>query len=53
MNLCLDSMDILKFVLLIVEAVLLTDCARGKVADSKNVPFVFSKACYKPERPRH
>lgn len=29
MNLCLDSMDILKFVLLIFEAVLLTDCVRG------------------------
>ncbi|KAK5609748.1 Fibroblast growth factor receptor-like 1 [Crenichthys baileyi] len=29
MNLCLDSMDILKIVLLILEAVLLTDCVRG------------------------
>lgn len=31
MNLSLDSMDILKIVLLIFEAVLLTDCVRGEL----------------------
>ncbi|XP_054909335.1 fibroblast growth factor receptor-like 1 [Poeciliopsis prolifica] len=29
MNLCLDSMDVMKIVLLIFEAMLLTDCVRG------------------------
>lgn len=35
MNLCLDSMDVMKIVLLVFEAMLLTDCVRGKGADSQ------------------
>lgn len=50
MNLCLDSMDVMKIVLLIFEAMLLTDCVRGKGADSQMF-WMFLKASCK--RPRH